>query len=60
MISLDDRIEAVEAKLEPLIRKAETGEDWAEICRIESEDLVPLLKLKINERVRKLHERALS
>ncbi len=60
MISLDDRIEAVEAKLEPLIRKAETSEDWAEICRIESEDLFPLLNLKINERVRKLHERALS
>lgn len=31
--------EKIRAHLEPLIRKAETGEQWAEICRLEAEML---------------------
>ena len=33
----------VEARIEALMLKAETGADWAEICRIEAEELRPLL-----------------
>jgi hypothetical protein len=57
ILSLDEQIENVEFRLGQMIQKAESGEQWAEICAIEARELVPLLKLKINERVRNLHER---
>lgn len=57
LLPLEDQIENVEIKLGTMIRKAETGEQWAEIARVEAAELVPLLKLQINERVRKLHAR---
>jgi len=43
VMDVEARIEAVEARIEALILKAETGADWAEICRIEAEELRPLL-----------------
>jgi hypothetical protein len=44
--TLQDQIEFVEAKLGRLILKAESGLDWAEICKIEDEELVPLLRAR--------------
>jgi len=37
-----DAIEATEAQLARLSERAESGEQWAEICRIEADELVPL------------------
>lgn len=45
-----EQIEAIEARLARLMEKAETGADWAEICRIEAEDLKPLLIASIRPR----------
>jgi len=55
LLSLADQIENVEHKIGAMIRVAETGAHWAEIARVEARELVPLLKLQINERMRKLH-----
>jgi hypothetical protein len=41
-MDIRDRIEEIEADLAALIQKAETGADWAEICRIEDQELRPL------------------
>lgn len=37
-------IEGVRDRLDALMLAAESGADWAEICRIEDEELIDLLK----------------
>jgi hypothetical protein len=42
-MTIQAQIEEVEARLDKLVRRAESGADWAEICRIEAFELRPLL-----------------
>jgi hypothetical protein len=53
MLSIDEEIEAVESRLAMMVSVAETGEQWAEIALIESSELVPLLRLKANDKRRR-------
>jgi hypothetical protein len=43
-MTVQDQIEEIEARLAELMLRAETGADWAEIARIEAEELQPLIK----------------
>lgn len=41
---LRDEIESIEAQLDAMTDRAESGDDWAEISQLEDRELVPLLE----------------
>ncbi|UGY15186.1 hypothetical protein HAP48_0042790 [Bradyrhizobium septentrionale] len=46
LIPLEEQIADLEARLDAMVLKAETGAQWAEICRIERNEMIPLLRQK--------------
>ncbi len=46
MLSIEDQITAIEAKLARMIATAETGREWADVAKVEATELVPLLRKK--------------